>query len=153
MLVHDMEVDAAFWSVGLLVLTGASPREGWRRVVSPMLVTLLLAVAINVLGLSAYVPAFIKSIAHSLGVCAGPIGVVTTGVSLAEYLDHPARLLHRNIALAACAVRLVALPALMLAFTRWGPGRLSSSGFSSWRRPCRRRCFRSSSRATTAGSR
>ena len=32
--------------------TGASPREGWRKLVTPMLVTLLVAVAINALGLS-----------------------------------------------------------------------------------------------------
>ena len=121
MLVHNMGVDTAFWSVGVLVLTGASLREGWRRVVSPMLVTLVAAVAINGFGLSAYVPGFVRSVAHSLGVCAVPIGVVMTGVSLAEYLERPASLFHRNIALTACAVRLLILPALMLAFARWVP--------------------------------
>ncbi len=115
-LVHNMGVDLALWSVGLLVLTGASPLEGWRRIVSPMLLTLVGAIAVNLLGLAPYVPGFVRSMAHSLGVCAVPIGVVMTGVNLAGFLDEPSKLLHRNVALGACAVRLGILPALMLGF-------------------------------------
>jgi predicted permease len=115
-LVHNMGVDLALWSVGLLVLTGASPLEGWRRIVSPMLVTLVAAVAINVSGLGPLVPGLVRSLAHSLGVCAVPIGLVMTGVNLAGYLDEPSKLLHRNVAIGACVVRLGVLPALMLGF-------------------------------------
>ena len=115
-LVHNMGVELALWSVGLLVLTGASPLEGWRRLVSPMLLTLVAAVAINVTGLAPQVPGFVRSIAHSLGVCAVPLGVVMTGVNLAGYLDTPSKLLHRNVAIGACMVRLAILPALMLGF-------------------------------------
>jgi predicted permease len=115
-LVHNMGVDFAIWSVGLLILTGASPLEGWRRLVSPMLISLVAAVAINVSGLAPHVPGFLRSMAHSLGVCAVPIGVVMTGVNLAGYLDEPSKLLHRNVAIGACVVRLGILPALMLGF-------------------------------------
>ena len=115
-LVHNMGVELALWSVGMLVLTGASPLEGWRRLLSPMLVTLVAAVAVNVTGLAPFVPGFIRSIAHSLGVCAVPIGVVMTGVNLAGFLDEPSKLLHRNVALGACVARLGILPALMLGF-------------------------------------
>jgi malate permease and related proteins len=120
-LVHNMGVDLALWSVGLLVLTGASPREGWRKLITPMLVTLLVAVAINVSGLAPHVPGFVGSMTRSLGVCAVPVGLLMTGVNLADYLDEPSKLLHRNIALAACAVRLGVMPALMLCFARWLP--------------------------------
>lgn len=120
-LVHNLGVDLALWSVGLLVLTGASPREGWRKLVTPMLVTLLAAVAINVSGLAPHVPGFIGSMARSLGVCAVPLGLLMTGANLADYLDEPSKLLHRNIALAACAVRLAVMPVLMLCFARWLP--------------------------------
>jgi predicted permease len=120
-LVHNLGVDTALWSVGLLVLTGASPREGWRKLVTPMLVTLLAAVAINVSGLAPHVPGFVVSMARSLGVCAVPVGLLMTGVNLADYLDEPSKLLHRNIALAACAVRLGIMPVLMLCFARWLP--------------------------------
>ncbi len=120
-LVHNMGVDLALWSVGMMVLTGASPREGWRRIVSPMLITLVVAIAINAGGASDYVPDFVRSMAHSLGACAVPLGVVLTGVSLADYLDEPSKLLHPNIAITSCIVRLAVLPILMLAFARWLP--------------------------------
>jgi predicted permease len=120
-LVHNMGVDLALWSVGLLILTGASPREGLRKIVTPMLVTLLVAVAINLSGMAPRVPGVVGSMAHSLGVCAVPIGLLMTGVNLADYLDEPRKLLHRNIALAACAVRLGIMPVLMLCFARLLP--------------------------------
>ncbi len=117
-LVHNLGVDLALWSVGLLVLTGASPREGWKKLVTPMLIILVLAVVINVTGMAPHVPGFIGSMAHSLGVCAVPIGVLMTGVNLADYLDRPSTLLHRNVAVAACVVRLGIMPVLMLCFAR-----------------------------------
>lgn len=120
-LVHNVGVDTAIWSVGLLVLTGASPREGWRRLVSPLLITLLVAVLVNVFGASALVPGFVSSMAHSLGICAVPLGLVVAGVSVADYLDEPAKLLHRNVAVASCVARLGILPVLMLCLARWLP--------------------------------
>jgi len=120
-LVHNLGVDMALWSVGLLVLAGGSLREGWRKIITPMLVTLLVAVAINASGLAPDVPVVVSGLAHSLGVCAVPLGLLMTGVNLADYLDQPSRLLHRNIALAACVVRLGIMPALMLCFARFLP--------------------------------
>jgi predicted permease len=121
MLVHNMGVDTALWSVGMLVLTGASPLAGWRRLVTPMLASLFVSVAIDTAGVSEYVPGLVRSLAHALGVCAVPVGLVMTGASLADYLDHPIELLHRNVAIAACVVRLLVMPALMLCLARGLP--------------------------------
>jgi predicted permease len=114
LLVHNMGVDLAIWSVGVLVLTGSSIRDGWRRLVSPMFITILASIAVNILGLSPIVPLFLRSMVHSLAVCAVPLGLVMTGVNLANYLDEPLKLLHRNIALGACVMRLGILPVLVL---------------------------------------
>jgi predicted permease len=120
-LIHNMGVELALWSVGLLILTGASLREGWRRLLSPMLVSLFVSAAINGAGLSPLVPSFVGSMAHSLGICAVPIGLVMTGVSMADYLDEPSRLLHLNIAATSCVVRLGFLPVAVLCLARWLP--------------------------------
>jgi predicted permease len=120
-LVHNMGVDMTIWSVGLLVLTGASARTGWRRLVTPMLATLVVAISANVLGLGPYVPGVLMSITHSLGVCAVPLGIVMTGVNMADFLNEPMKLLHRNVAIASCAVRLGIMPVLMLCFARLLP--------------------------------
>ena len=120
-LVHNMGVDMAIWSVGLLVLTGASARSGWRRLVTPMLITLVVAIAINVLGLAPYVPGLVRGVAHSLGVCAVPLGIVMTGVNIADFLNEPLKLLHKNVAIASCVVRLGIMPVLMLCFANLLP--------------------------------
>ena len=120
-LVHNLGVDIALWSVGLIVLTGASPHGGWKRLVTPMLVTLVVSVGINLAGLGPQVPGFLTTIAHSLGICALPLGLLMTGVNLADYLDEPSRLLHRNVAVGACVVRLGVMPVLMLCFARLLP--------------------------------
>jgi predicted permease len=86
-----------------------------------MLVTLLVSVGINLSGLGPHVPAFLTGMAHSLGVCAVPLGLLMTGVNLADYLDEPMKLLHRNVAIGACAVRLGIMPVLMLCLARWLP--------------------------------
>src|SRR5687767_3875896 len=47
LMVYAVGVEIAIWTVGLLVLTGQSLRQGWRKLVSPILITLVLAVACN----------------------------------------------------------------------------------------------------------
>lgn len=120
-LLFGLGVDAAIWSLGLIVLTGVSTREGWMRLVSPMLVTLVASVLINLSGLSPHVPGIVGTMAHSLGACAVPVGLVMTGVNVANFLDEPGRLLHWNVAAGACAVRLLILPALTLGIACWLP--------------------------------
>ncbi|HXN35397.1 MAG TPA: AEC family transporter, partial [Opitutaceae bacterium] len=120
-LLFGLGVDMAIWSLGLIILTGASTREGWLRLVSPMLVTLVASVLINLSGLSPHVPGIIGSMARSLGACAVPIGLVMTGVNIANYLDEPAKLFRPNVAVGACAVRLLILPALTLCIAGWLP--------------------------------
>src|SRR4051812_25727220 len=47
LLVHNVGAEAALWTIGVLALSGLSLREGWRRMVSPIVVTLVLAVICN----------------------------------------------------------------------------------------------------------
>jgi malate permease and related proteins len=120
-LIFGMGVDVAIWSLGLIVLTGASSRGAWATLISPMLVTLAVAIAINVAGLSPYVPSLVGNMAHSLGVCAVPMGLIMTGVSVADYIGEPAKLVRWNVWLGSCVVRLMILPVLTLGFAAWLP--------------------------------
>jgi malate permease and related proteins len=120
-LIFGMGVDVAIWSLGLVVLTGATSREAWAKLISPMLVTLVVAIAINVTGLSPYVPSLVGNMAHSLGVCAVPMGLIMTGVSVADYIGEPAKLVRWNVWFGSCVVRLMILPVLMLGFAAWLP--------------------------------
>lgn len=121
LLVHNVGVEAAIWTVGVLILSGQSLRDGWRRLISPIVITLAVAVACNLAGLSSQLPAFVTQTIHALAVCAIPLGLIMTGVNLAQYLDRPAELFDARVSVAAMALRLGLLPVLILLLAKYLP--------------------------------
>ncbi len=121
LLVHNVGAEAAFWTVGVLVLSGLSLREGWRRLVTPVIVTLVLAVISNLSGLTPHLPKVVTDTIHALGVCGIPLGLVMTGVNYANFLDAPRELFDRKVTLAAAALRLGALPVAVLLVAKYLP--------------------------------
>jgi malate permease and related proteins len=121
LLVHNVGVEAAIWTVGLLVLSGLSFREGWRRLVSPILVTLVVAVSANLTGTTALLPKVVIDVVHGLAVCAIPLGLLMTGVNLANYLHEPRQLFDPRTSIAANALRLGILPVVLLVIARYLP--------------------------------
>lgn len=121
LLVHNVGVEAALWTVGVLVLNGLSLRAGWRKLVSPIIITLVVAVALNLAGAAPYLPKILTDLVHALAVCAIPLGLLMTGVSLANYLGDVRALVQPKITVLACVVRLGVLPVLILAAAKWLP--------------------------------
>ena len=121
LLVHNVGVEAAIWTVGVLVLSGQSLREGWRRLVSPIVITLALAVAFNLGGLTPYLPGVVTTTVHALAVCAIPLGLIMTGVNLANYLNEPRQLFDLKVSVAAMALRLGVLPVVILLLANYLP--------------------------------
>lgn len=121
LLVHNVGVEAALWTVGVLTLSGLSLREGWRKLVSPVLVSLILAVVCNLSGATPHIPSFLMDAVHALAVCAIPLGLIMTGVNLANYLNAPRELFDAKVSFAAMALRLGALPVAMLLLAKYLP--------------------------------
>ena len=121
LLVHNVGVEAAIWTVGLLVLSGESLREGWRKLVSPVMITLVLAVGCNLAGVAPLLPKLVTETVHALGVCAIPLGLIMTGVNLANYLNEPRQLFDAKVTITAMALRLGVLPVVMLVVAKYLP--------------------------------
>lgn len=121
LLVHNVGVEAAIWTVGLLVLSGESLREGWRKLVSPVMITLVLAVGCNLAGVTPLLPKLVTETVHALGVCAIPLGLIMTGVNLANYLNEPRHLFDAKVTITAMALRLGVLPVVMLVVAKYLP--------------------------------
>ncbi len=121
LLVHNVGVEAAIWTVGLLVLSGESLREGWRRLVSPIVITIGLAVACNLAGVTPHLPKVLTDAIHALAVCGIPLGLIMTGVSLASFLNEPEHLFDAKVAGAAAVLRLGALPLLLMLLAKYLP--------------------------------
>lgn len=121
LLVHNVGVEIAIWTVGVLVLSGESLRQGWRKLASPIVITLLLAVACNLSGFTALLPGVATTTIHALAVCAIPLGLIMTGVNLAQYLHEPRELFDPRVSIAAMALRLGVLPILILLLAKYLP--------------------------------
>ncbi len=121
LLVHNVGVEAALWTAGLLVLSGESLRTGWRKLLSPIVITLVTAVACNLAGVTPHLPKIVTDAIHALGVCGIPLGLIMTGVSLANFLDKPRELFDAKIAGAAAALRLGVLPVALILLAKYLP--------------------------------
>jgi predicted permease len=102
-------------------LSGQSLREGWRKLVNPVLITLLVAIAFNLAQVTPLLPDFVTKTIHALGVCAIPLGLIMTGVNLAQYLHDPKELFDTRVSVAAMALRLGLLPVLGLVLAKYLP--------------------------------
>lgn len=122
LLVHNVGLEAAIWTGGVLMVTGLSPREGWRKLVNAPVAALFLAVAANLTGAAAHVPALAMNFIHALAVCAIPLGLLMTGVSIQPHLDDPKQLVNPRVTLTAWLLRLVVLPWVFLLAARYLPG-------------------------------
>ena len=119
--VHNIGVEATVWTVGVLVLSGRSLRESWHRLLNPMVLTLLAAVVLNLTGAGAVLPGMLLDLVHALAGCAIPLGLLMTGVNLANYLGEPRALFDVRVSLGAAALRFGVLPVFFLALARWLP--------------------------------
>jgi predicted permease len=121
LLLHNAGVEAALWTGGILVVTGLSPRAGWRKLINAPVISLIVALTANLTGAVAYVPAFMMSLVHGLAVCAVPLGLLMTGVSLQPHLNDPRQLVNPRVTLTAWLLRLAVLPWLFLFAARFLP--------------------------------
>jgi predicted permease len=119
LLVQNMGCELAVWSVGLLVLSGLSLREGWRQVLNPPICTLVVALGLNLSGLA--LPAVLMRVVDLLGGCAIPFGLLLCGVTLDTYFEKPGQLYDGRTTPSACLLRLVVLPVAFLLLARFVP--------------------------------
>jgi predicted permease len=113
--VHNLGVELALWSSGLLLLAGANPRREWRRLLSPPLVAILGAVLVNALVGEQGIPGVVRQVTHMFGQCAVPMGMLLIGATMADHLRPFAQARGGRAMGLACLLRLGVLPVLFLA--------------------------------------
>lgn len=116
--VHNVGVELALWTIGIVVLTGGAKDTGgiWRRVVNPPSVAVVLAVTGNWFGLHEKLPGFVFQTIDLAGQAAIPMGLIFVGATIADHVG-PVRRGKEAVAqvTAAVALRLGVFPAAMLA--------------------------------------
>lgn len=84
--VHNVGVELAIWTVGLLVLTGSMGRDWWRRVLNPPSIAIVVAIGLNLLGGRALVPAPAMEAVTLLSHAAIPTALLLVGATIADEL-------------------------------------------------------------------
>ena len=116
LLVHNVGVEAAIWTVGVAYLSGHTGWRVLRNLIHPMTLVLALALGVNCLGWGdATLPAFLGKVCHTVGNCAIPVGLILTGIYLHETLRGFDLRHQPRVSAGYLLVRLVLAPAVLLA--------------------------------------
>jgi malate permease and related proteins len=121
LLVHNVGCEAAIWTVGILMLSGLSLREGWRKLLNAPVFALIAALLGNLLDAGRFIPSVAANVIHMSALCAIPLGLLLIGATLMEYLGRPQELVDRRVTLGACVLRLGVLPVCFLVMAKLLP--------------------------------
>lgn len=116
----SLGVEIAFWGVGILILNRPQGRA-WRRIVNVPILSIIVAVTLNLVGAAAWIPVWVDTTWTMLGACAVPLALLLTGAVFADFA-YPRHLFaeKRGVVL-AIALRLGLFPVLMLLAARYLP--------------------------------
>lgn len=116
LIVHNVGVDLALWSVGVLVLSGSLSAHWKRAVFSPPLLAVVFAILIRQSGLDRIIPNSVFQATEALGQCAIPMGLVLSGAIMVDYIQETRWREHFRVVCTAIVLRQGILPGLMVAF-------------------------------------
>jgi predicted permease len=119
--VHNVGVEIALWLFGLMLLAGAGLRTSWRKFINPPLLAIVFTLTLNALVQPEAVPAVVKTVAHLLGQCAIPLGLVLVGATMADHAHEFVRAQGGRVMAVGCLLRLGVLPMGFLLLARFLP--------------------------------
>ncbi|QDT61807.1 Membrane transport protein [Stieleria bergensis] len=112
LILHNVGVDLALWSIGIAIISG-SGRDGWRQVAkSAPLWAVVFSLVFLATGLT--LPAPILAAIDALGECAIPLGLLLSGAIIVDFLRDRQWWGRPKVILVAIGFRQILMPALML---------------------------------------
>ena len=116
LIVYNLGVEIAMWVLGVgFILSAHDSKPLWRRVMSGPVIAILIAVPVNALGWSAYLPKFCFGIFDMLGACAIPIALILIGVTFADLFKGLNFREHRGFLIGGLTLRVLILPLAFIA--------------------------------------
>jgi hypothetical protein len=115
LILHNVGVDVALWSVGIAIISGTGGGDGWKRPLrSGPLWAVLFSIALHAFGLVGKIPSPIITALGALGGCAIPLGLLLSGAILMDFVREGTWWQDRKVIVAAIGLRQLVLPVLML---------------------------------------
>ena len=126
--VHNVGTEIAMWTLGVGALTGGGADGGWKKFLNAPLAALLLALALNFLGMIFTPPEtlavagnMILTTIHWLGQSAIPLALLLIGAIVADHLADARGGKAVRVVVVASLVRLAILPVLFLVLAKFLP--------------------------------
>lgn len=114
LLVHNIGVEMALWSIGLWMIAGTGKRGNWKKLINAPLLAMIITLTLNLTDQDKNVPGFVMSSVQMLGQCAIPLGLILIGATMADLLPEIDSRSHIRSTLHSCLLRLLILPSLFL---------------------------------------
>lgn len=112
---HNLGVEIAFWTIGVVILANTRVRDSWRYFLNAPILSIVAALLLNSLGVSSWLPKFSLTAIHMLGQSSIPLALILTGAILSDFFVN-IRL--TKVILFGVLCRLVLLPLLFLSVAR-----------------------------------
>lgn len=110
LMVFNVGVEMAIWTVGIVLVSGQFTRDAFRKILNPPIIALILALTVNGFGLDAHQPDWLENLIRMLGDCSIPLAIMLAGATLRDLKLNFALALPLRIPVAACGLRLLLLP-------------------------------------------
>ncbi len=111
--VHNLGVEIAMWTIGLMILSGNS-KGSWRRLINGPTIAILTGLVLNFSGLYQLIPKVANDAISQLGNCSIPVSLILVGAALAGVVQREKWQTKWNVIGTAMAVRFVIMPAVIL---------------------------------------
>jgi len=119
LIMHNIGVDMALWSVGILVIAGTAG-GAWRRAfLSPPLLSVVLAIGVKQTFSAEAIPGVIRTALVMLGDCTIPMGLLLSGALIIDFLRDARWTGSVPVVTAALGLRQGLFPVLMLLATKF----------------------------------
>lgn len=118
---HNLGVEIAFWTLGLMVLGASGSGNVFRNMVNAPVLAIFISLTLNFTGAERIIPNFILVAANLLGQCAVPMGLILVGATMADHLHEFRSAWGWRVILSSCVVRLGIVPVLFLLVARYLP--------------------------------
>ena len=122
LLVHNVGVEIAIWTAGVILLSGEFKKSALRNIANPPVIALLVALSINTMGWDASIPGWIATAIGMLAACCVPMGILLAGALIADLFQEQKLLADPKVIAGSLLVRLGLLPAVFLLVAAFVPG-------------------------------
>ena len=114
LILHNVGVDLALWSVGAAIISGGRGKAWYKALFTPPLIAVVIACCLKMLVDPTQIPNMLLFVFDTLGNCAIPLGLLLSGAIIMDFLAETAWTKSFAVPVIAILLRQIVLPCLMI---------------------------------------